>query len=128
MIVPVRVLIAEGNLSICAALERLLEHAPEVHVVAVASDGATALQLAAQHNPAVALLSVSLPLLDGRDVIASLRQRFPRIRIIGLGIYPAWRVNALIGGACRFLLLDAPRDQFLACIRDAAHGDCEQLS
>jgi DNA-binding NarL/FixJ family response regulator len=125
MAAPIRVLIAEGNQAICQALHRLLQQAVELEVVAVTSDAGAALQMAAQCQPMVAVLGTTLPLLDGRAVIPSLYQRFPQLRIVALGLYPTQRDETLASGACRFLLQDAPRADFVAAIQQAAAGECQ---
>jgi DNA-binding NarL/FixJ family response regulator len=125
MAAPIRVLIAEGNQAICLALHRLLQQAAELEVVGVTSDAGAALQLAAQRQPTVALLGMTLPLLDGRALIPSLYQRFPHLRIVALGLYPTQRDETLASGACRFLLQDATRADFVTAIQQAAAGECQ---
>lgn len=122
---PIRVLIAEGNQAICHALCRLLRQAQEIDIVAVASDGGSALQFTAQYQPTVALLGTGLSLFDGRPAIPSLYQRFPQVRIVGLGIYPSLRESTLAAGACRFTMLDAPLVELIASIQLAAAGECQ---
>lgn len=122
---PIRILIAEGNPMICHALQRLLEPTQAVEIVALASDGCEALQLAGRYRPAVALLNVALPPLNGRSVITSLKERFPEIGIVALAIYPTLREEVLRAGACRFTLLDAPPAELIASIQEAAGGHCQ---
>ncbi len=123
--VPIRILIAESNSVIAHALQRLLQPAPEIAIVAIASEGGETLQLAARYQPAVAVLNVGLPSLNGRAVIPSLRERFPSLPIVALAIYPALREVTLAAGACRFALLDGPPAELIAAIQYAAAGECQ---
>ena len=126
--VPIRILIAESNSVIAHALQRLLQPAPEIAIVAIASEGGETLQLAARYQPAVAVLNVGLPSLNGRAVIPSLRERFPSLPIVALAIYPALREMTLAAGACRFALLDAPPSELIAAIQSAADGECQSVA
>ncbi|MFM9915546.1 MAG: ATP-binding protein [Rhizobacter sp.] len=68
---PLRVLIADDNRDAAESLALLLglEH----HEVHVATDGASALALAAQVHPQVAVLDIGMPGLDGHEVARRLR-------------------------------------------------------
>ena len=63
--------------------------------------------------------------LDGMALTRRLRQRTPAMRIVVLSVYATFRDQALAAGACRFLLKDCGRDELVAAIRLAAHGQCQ---
>ena len=58
---PIRVLLADDHLLVRDGLKRLINDAPDMHVVAEAADGPAALRLVQQHSPDVALVDVSMP-------------------------------------------------------------------
>jgi DNA-binding NarL/FixJ family response regulator len=122
---PVRVLIIDGDPLICRALVRSLKDAPDVEIVATATDAAVTLELAEQFRPAVALLDAGTARLDGMTLTRSLRQQVPTVRVVVLSIYAMMRDPSLAAGACRFLLKDSGRDELLAAIRLAARGPCQ---
>lgn len=124
---PIRILIAEGNPGISQALQRLLQQVAEIDIVGVASTGAEALHLAARLRPTVVLVDAALPPLDGRRVISRLKQRFPSLVIVALGVYPNLVDETLGAGACRFLLLDAPPSELLLSIQLAVQEDCQTV-
>lgn len=124
-VAPIRILMAESNQVISQALQRLLQPAVELDIVAVAADGREALQLAARYQPAVALLNIALLPVQGRSVIANLKERFPAMHIVALAIYPMLRDETLAAGACQFVLLDAPLAELIAAIQAAAAGECQ---
>jgi signal transduction histidine kinase/ActR/RegA family two-component response regulator len=68
-----KVLYIEDNLANLRLVERLLEHRPDVDVVA-AMQGRLGLELARQHAPAAVLLDLHLPDIDGADVLRQLRE------------------------------------------------------
>ena len=115
----------DGDPLICRALVRLLKDAPDVEVVATATDALVTLALAEQFQPDVALLDAGTARLDGMTLTRSLRQQAPVIQVVMLSVYATMRDHALAAGACRFLLKDSGRDELLAAIRLAARGQCQ---
>ena len=77
---PIRVLIVDGDPLICRALVRLLKDAPDVEVVATATDALVTLELAEQFRPAVALLDAGTARLDGMALTRAYANRFRRSR------------------------------------------------
>ena len=125
---PIRVLIADGDPLVCRALARLVRNSAAVEVIATSADRNEALALAGQLHPAVALVdahTARLDGMDGMDVTRALSHRFPATRVISLGVYETMRDQALLAGACRFLLKDCSGDTLVEAIRLAASGQCE---
>jgi DNA-binding NarL/FixJ family response regulator len=121
----IRVLIANGNLLVCRALERLLRDAKDVEVVAMATTELLTLELAGQLQPSVALLDVGNARRDGMALTRKLRQQTPAMQIVVLSVYESFRDQALTDGACHFLLKDCSRVELVAAVRLAAHGQCQ---
>jgi signal transduction histidine kinase len=67
-----RVLVVDDNRDAAETLAEALAH--EGHEVAVAYDGASALELAARCGPEIVLLDIGLPVLDGYEVARRLRK------------------------------------------------------
>jgi DNA-binding NarL/FixJ family response regulator len=121
---PIRVLIADSDPRVCRALARLLRNSEYVNVIATSADRDEVLELAGHLHPAVALVDAHTVRMDGIDVTRSLSRLFPATRIIALGVYATMRDQALIAGACRFLLKDCSGDTLVKAIRLAAIGEC----
>jgi CheY-like chemotaxis protein len=69
---PMRVLVVDDNLD---AAEMLAEWLSAIgHSVRVAADGPTALEIASEFRPDVALLDIGLPVMDGYEVARRLRE------------------------------------------------------
>ena len=75
------VMLVDDHASFRAAARWLLETEGYV-VVAEASTGESALEIAAAAAPELILLDVGLPGIDGFQVAAALRQRVPRARVV----------------------------------------------
>jgi two-component system KDP operon response regulator KdpE len=88
--------------------------------VDAAPDGASALRLAAAHNPDVVLLDLSLPDMDGAQVIRGLRG-WTRVPIIVLSARHASKekVQALDAGADDYVTKPFGMDELLARLRAA---------
>jgi DNA-binding NarL/FixJ family response regulator len=78
----VRILIADDHELIRRGLVSALAERPEWHVVAEASDGRQACELAAHHAPDIAVLDLSMPERNGLDVTRELRTSTPKTRVL----------------------------------------------
>jgi DNA-binding NarL/FixJ family response regulator len=121
---PIRVLIADGDPLVCRALTHLLTRSPSVDVIATSSDRDEVLELAGRLNPAVALVDAHTVRMDGLDVTRTISRLHPTTRVVALGVYPTMRDQAIIAGACRFLLKDCSGVALVEAIRLAASGEC----
>ena len=74
-----RALIVDDEALARSKLLRMLRVFPDVEVIGEASDGASALMLAAQLRPDVIFLDVQMPEVDGFDVAASLPDDAPAL-------------------------------------------------
>ncbi|MDQ3932733.1 MAG: response regulator transcription factor [Actinomycetota bacterium] len=79
-----RVVLADDAEDLRAILRRLLENDGRFEVVAEAEDGHEAVQAAADYQPDVIVLDLSMPLLDGRGALPRIRAVAPSTRVIVL--------------------------------------------
>jgi DNA-binding NarL/FixJ family response regulator len=118
------VVLADDHVLFRQALRHLLEMEPDINVVAEAGDGATAVALVEQHRPAVVLLDISMPAMDGIAATARLRQTYPDIGIIVLTMYAedAHIIRAIRAGANGYLLKNTESSRVIEAIRAVARG------
>jgi DNA-binding NarL/FixJ family response regulator len=76
------ILIADDHEIVRKGVRDLIEAHPGWRVIAEASDGKQALELALNEKPDVAILDVSLPTLNGLAVTRHLRKECPRVRVL----------------------------------------------
>ena len=69
---PITVLAVDDNVIVRTGLVSLLEAIEDITVVAEATNGAEAIELARSHNPAVTLLDVRMPVRDGISTVEEL--------------------------------------------------------
>ena len=112
-----QLLVAEDDKAVRDALGRALRY--EGYDVAVANDGARALELAAEQPPDLYLLDVQMPHVDGLSVCRTLRQRGDRTPILVLTARHeiSDRVAGLDAGADDYLVKPFALDEFLARVR-----------
>ena len=122
----VGVLICDDQALVRAGFRKLLEADPEIEVVGEAEDGLQAVELVRRRAPAVVLMDVRMPRLDGieatRRIVA---QSGPAVRVLMLTTFghDDYVYESLRAGASGFLLKDAPPEELLAAIRIVARGD-----
>lgn len=97
-----RVLIVDDEAPARMRLRRLLGELPQVEVVGEASDGAMALQLAAQLGPDALFLDVQMPEVSGLDVAASLPD--PRPVVVFVTAFDHYALQAFEADAIDYLL------------------------
>jgi DNA-binding NarL/FixJ family response regulator len=122
--VQITVLIADDHPVVRQGLAVLLDVQDDIVLVDQASDGPAAVRLTLQHDPDVLLLDLKLPLLDGMGVLAELRARGARTRVLILtsAAGQAGPALALQAGAAGFLYKDVDPDALVRAIRSVHDG------
>jgi DNA-binding NarL/FixJ family response regulator len=78
------VLIADDDERYLDSLRLLVDGQPELHVVAQATDGLGAIELADQHEIDAAVIDIHMPLVDGVTAVARLRRDHPSLCLIAI--------------------------------------------
>ena len=117
-----RVLIADDHTLVAEACNRLLE--PEFDVVGIVSDGRALLRAAAELKPAVIIVDVSMPLLNGLDAAEQLRKIVPSAKLVFLTMNMSAEVaaEAFRRGASGYLPKSAAAAELVTAIREALKG------
>ncbi|NYI78517.1 response regulator [Nocardioides panzhihuensis] len=122
----IRVVVADDQPLVRAGLRTLLETEPDIEVVAVAADGAAAVEQALALRPDMVYMDIRMP---GRDGISATRELCgPEVAdpvpVLVLTTFDIddYVFGALEAGASGFLLKDAEPDAIVAAVRSVAAG------
>jgi DNA-binding NarL/FixJ family response regulator len=81
MTMPIRIVLADDHVLVRQGLRSLLER-EKFQVVAEASDGQEAIRLTETHHPDIAVIDISMPILNGIDTVRELSRSCPKTKTI----------------------------------------------
>ena len=119
----IRILLADDHAVLRAGLKLLINHQPDMEVVAEAGTFADAIRLARIHKPDVLTLDLTMPDGNGIQKIEPLRGACPTTRVLVLTMHddPAYLRAALSAGASGYVVKKAADTELLGAIR-AVHA------
>ncbi len=121
----IRVLVADDQSMVRAGFRMLLAGEEDIEVVAEASNGREAVDKAARFHPAVILMDIRMPELDGLEATRRILSADGDARILILTTFDLdeYVYEALRAGASGFVLKDDSPEQLIGAIRTIAGGD-----
>ena len=121
---PITIALADDHHVVRQALRTLLETESDFSVVAEASDGLAALQVVEREGPAVLVVDLMMPGLNGTEVARQVSRRHPQTRVILLSMHvnEAHVMEALRNGASGYVRKDATAADLIRAIREVAAG------
>jgi DNA-binding NarL/FixJ family response regulator len=122
---PITVVLADDQLMVRRGLRVILDAEPDITVLAEAGDGREAVEHVRELRPAVVLLDIRMPVMDGLEAARKVLALGLETRVLILTTFDAdeYVYEALRAGASGFLLKDAPAEQLIAAVRVLAAGD-----
>lgn len=120
----IRLLVADDHDVVRTGIVSLLKES-DIEVVALASTGGEAVELAGQVNPDVVLLDVRMPGGDGLTALGRIKLDQPHLPILMLSNYdnPTYVARAVALGASGYLLKSMSRTGVIDAIRRAHKGE-----
>jgi len=130
----IKILLTEDHNIVRNGIRSLLDNVPEFNVVGEASNGLEALNfLTANNGVDLALVDMNMPQMGGVELIRSLKEQYPAIKVIVLSMldHEKYVYQAFVAGAMGYLLKNVSADEMVFAIKHIAAGGkylCSELS
>jgi len=120
----ISIVVADDHPVVLHGLADVLRSNPDMNVVALCSDGATALEAIRKWSPNVAVLDIAMPGLSGLDVLASITADglATKVVILTATASDAQLLRAIAAGAQGIVLKEEALTELVRCIRAVAEG------
>ncbi|MGD9331446.1 MAG: response regulator transcription factor [Desulfobacterales bacterium] len=125
----IKVLLSDDHSIVREGLRRIVEESEDMEVVAEAADGREALQQVHKRAPDVAVVDISMPGLDGLEVVSRLKDSHPDLPVLILTMHEEaqYIVRAIEAGAMGYLTKQSAPEQLVTAIR-RVHGGHRYLT
>jgi DNA-binding NarL/FixJ family response regulator len=120
----ITVLLAEDHMIVREGFRQMLGLEDDIEVVGEAQDGRQAVTLAKKLRPAVMLMDIAMPLLNGLEATRQILKAIPGIKVVMLSAHSddAYVQNATESGAVGFLLKQTSAHDVCRAIREVYAG------
>lgn len=122
----IRVLLADDHRIFRDGIGSMLQDVTDILLIGMASNGLEAMELLVQKTPDVLILDLSMPDMNGFEVMRQIRNREskPGILILSMHHEQAWVKEALVLGALGYISKeDTEKEELLEAIRAVAAGN-----
>ena len=121
----ITVLLAEDHQMVREGFRSLLQHEPDIEVVGEAATGREAVQLTRKLRPAVIVMDIAMPLLNGLEATRQIREGFPDTKVLILSAHSddAYVEQVAVSGAAGFLLKQTSSHVLAKAIREVHKGN-----
>lgn len=120
----IKVLLADDHSIVRAGLRRLIEDSGDIEVIAEAANGEEALREARKALPDVAVVDISMPGMDGLEVLSRLHSQYPALPVLILTMHEEeqYVVRALGVGAMGYVTKRSAPEELVRAIRRVHRG------
>lgn len=120
-----RVLVVDDHIVLRTGLVEIINESGGLRVCGEASTSAEALQVAADTQPDVVIVDVSLGLESGLDLVEPIRARCPNARVLMLSGHdePQFAEQAKLVGAMGYVVKGSSAASLVQAVRRIAAGD-----
>ncbi len=121
----IKVMIADDHAVVREGTRRILEQEPGLVVIADATNGLEAIEMASRLKPDVAIIDISMPLLDGVETTKQIKNNCPEITVLILSAYDddEFVFNLLEAGAAGYLLKDVRGRELVEAVKAVYAGE-----
>ena len=118
-ILKTKILLADDHRLMRAGLRSILEKQPDMEILGEAQNGLVALQLAKKLRPALIIMDISMPDLNGIEATSRILAELSGLRVLALSMHSdrGFLIKMLKAGASGYLLKDCASEELI----DAVH-------
>ncbi len=122
---PITLLLVDDHDVVRTGLKSFLETQRGFQVVAEARNGTEAVQRALETHPAIVLMDIGMPGMDGLTATRQLKQVCPNSQVLALTVHDDkhYLMQMLAAGASGYLTKQAAADELVAAIHAVAAGN-----
>src|SRR5215216_6178054 len=120
----ITVLLADDHIMVRDGLRYILEAAGDIQIIGLASNGKEAVTQALTSCPDIAVIDISMPLMDGIEAAKQILAICPHTRVITLSMYHTeeYVQRAITAGVFGYVLKDAAGTELVEAIRNLYAG------
>ncbi len=120
----IRIMLADDHTLFRQGIRTLISAESDMEVVAEASNGADAVDKAAEVRPDVVLMDIGMPGLSSFEATRQIKKNRPETKVLFLTMYDDkdYLVEGIEVGASGYVLKDSPAAQLVAAVRDICRG------
>ncbi len=120
----IKVLLADDHSIVREGLRRIVEESEDMEVVAEAADGKEAIHQIRKRRPDVAVIDISMPEIDGLEVLQRLQPEYPELPFLILTMHEEqqYAVRAIEAGARGYITKKSAPEQLVKAIRKVYAG------
>ena len=121
---PTRILLVDDHALVRAGIRALIEGKPGLEVIAETGDGHEALRMIGELHPNLVLLDITMPSLNGFEVLEQITKQYPQTRVVILTVHEGteYAMRALRAGAAGYLPKSAATIELEDAISTVAQG------
>ena len=121
----IKVLLADDHVIVREGTREMVQLQPDMQVVAEASDGVEAVELAKVYRPDVIVMDISMPNMNGIEATKHIKKIIPTTAILVLTAYDSdqYIMALLEAGAAGYLLKNVRGNQLIEAIRAVYSGE-----
>lgn len=120
-----KILLAEDHVIVRNGIRLLLESQPDVEIVGEAGNGAEVVNLINSGVlPEIILTDINMPLMDGIELIRTLKSSYPDIKIIVLSMLDneKYVAQAFLEGCQGYLLKNVSEEEMMFALKTVSNG------
>ena len=121
----ITILLAEDHAIVREGFRKVIETEADLEVVGEAKDGQEAVALVKELHPALVLMDLNMPLLNGLQATSQIREAAPATKVLMFSAYndEAYVEEALNSGAMGYLIKQTSADSVCQAIREVQKGN-----